>query len=137
MLTNVVTYLKNSDDVWKTTIIGGLLVLASVLVLPAVLVWGYVVRVLERTSRGDDEVPRFNDWGALTADGAKAVAILLADGLIPFVVGGLLFGSVWLAVVGRTPGDLTPVRFFRRRTQWPVKRRLAAANDGRPPMNSH
>ncbi|WP_339102642.1 DUF4013 domain-containing protein [Haloterrigena salinisoli] len=108
MLTTAVTYLKNSDDAWKITIIGGLLVLASVLVLPAVLVWGYVVRVLERTSRGEDEAPEFDDWGALTVDGVKAIAILLAYGLLPFVVGGLLFGGVWLAV-GSDPGTLGAV----------------------------
>ncbi|ELZ19177.1 hypothetical protein C477_09264 [Haloterrigena salina JCM 13891] len=110
MITTAVTYLKNSDDVWKTAIIGGLLVLASVLVLPAVLVWGYVVRVLERTSRGDDEAPRFDDWRALTVDGAKAVAILLAYGLLPFVVGALLLGGVWLAV-GGDPGTIGTMAF--------------------------
>lgn len=108
MLTDALTYLKRSDDVWKTTIIGGLFVLLGVLVLPMFFVWGYVVRVLERTSRGNDEVPTFGDWRALTIDGAKAFAIVAAYALVPLAVGGVLFGSLWFTV-GTDPGTLGSV----------------------------
>ncbi|MDQ2049495.1 DUF4013 domain-containing protein [Natronolimnohabitans sp. A-GB9] len=103
MLSDALTYLKDSDDVWTTTIIGGLFVLTSFLVLPLFFVWGYVVRVLERTSQGSVDPPTFGDWRVLTIDGVKTVAILLAYALIPAVVGAFLSGGVLLATGGE-PG---------------------------------
>lgn len=110
MLSESLTYLKDSDDALKTSIIGGLCLLFGFLLLPLFLVWGYVVRVLDRTSRGDDEAPGFEDWGDLTVDGAKAVAILLAYSLVPAFLGGVLFGGVWLAT-GGTPGSIGAIGF--------------------------
>lgn len=111
MLSESLTYLKDSDDALKTSIIGGLCLLFGFLLVPLFLVWGYVVRVLDRTSRDDDEAPRFEDWGDLTIDGAKAFAILLAYSLVPAVVGAVLFGGVWLAT-GGTPGTIGAIGFL-------------------------
>lgn len=100
MLTESIAYLTRSDEMWKTGIIGGLLMLFGVLLLPLFLVWGYVVRVLERTTRGDDEAPRFEDWGGMLIDGAKASVILLAYSLVPIVVGGVLVGTAMVVAGG-------------------------------------
>ena len=108
MLTDALTYLKDSDDVLKTTILGGVFVLLSVLIIPVFFVWGYVVRVLERTGSGDDDAPTFDDWGALTVDGAKAALIALAYSLVPLAVGGVLFGSL-LVATGGEPGPIGTV----------------------------
>lgn len=111
MLTESIEYLKNSDDVWKTSIIGGIFLLFSFLLIPLFLVWGYVIRVLDRTSHGDDEAPVFEEWGEMAVDGAKAFAILLAYSLVPVVVGGILFGGVWFAT-GGTPGSIGAAGFL-------------------------
>jgi hypothetical protein len=105
MLSESLNYLKASDEVWKTSIIGGVLLLFGFLLIPLFLVWGYVVRVLDRTSRGDDEAPIFEEWSELTIDGAKAVAILLAYSLVPVVVGTALIGGI-LVAAGGSPGSL-------------------------------
>ncbi|RQH01271.1 DUF4013 domain-containing protein [Natrarchaeobius oligotrophus] len=93
MLTESLTYVKNSDDAWKTTIIGGVLLLFGFLIIPLFLVWGYVVRVLDRTSRDDDEAPTFEEWGELTVEGAKAFAVVLAYSLVPVIVGVVGVGA--------------------------------------------
>ncbi|RQG97796.1 DUF4013 domain-containing protein [Natrarchaeobius chitinivorans] len=100
MLTESIIYLKDSEDAWKTSIIGGVLLLFAFLVIPLFLVWGYVVRVLDRTARGDDEAPTFDDWGELTVEGAKAFVILLAYSLVPIVVGAFAAGGVVLVASG-------------------------------------
>lgn len=105
MLTESITYLKNSDDVWKTSIIGGILLLFGFLLIPLFIVWGYVIQVLARTAHGDDEPPRFENWSGLTVDGAKAFVILLAYGLVPLAIGGVLFTSI-LAATGGSPGSI-------------------------------
>ena len=100
MITDAITYLKESDQVWRTSIIGGLLLLFAFLLIPLFVVWGYVLRVLDRTASGDETAPAFEDWGELTVEGAKAFVILLAYSLLPIVVGGVLFGAVAIAAGG-------------------------------------
>ena len=104
MLSESLTYLKNSDDVWKTIILGGVLLLFGFLLIPLFVVWGYVVQVLRRTARGDDEAPVFENWGELTLDGAKVFVILLAYSLVPAVVGATIVGGVLIAS-GGDPGS--------------------------------
>lgn len=103
MITDSLEYLKESDDAWKTSILGGVFLLFSFLLLPLFFVWGYVVRVLDRTARGDDAVPAFDEWGDLTIDGAKAFVIVFAYSLVPALLGGVLVGGVLLAT-GGSPG---------------------------------
>jgi len=52
-----ITYLRNSDEVVKTVLIGGVLSTLSFLLIPAFIVSGYLVRVLQRTMNGNDEAP--------------------------------------------------------------------------------
>lgn len=105
MISEAIGYLRSSDDVWKTTIIGGVLLLFGFLLIPLFLVWGYVVRVVDRTAHGDEEAPVFDDWGAMTVEGAKAFAILLVYSLVPVVVGSVIVGGAW-AATGGEPGTL-------------------------------
>lgn len=100
MLTESLTYLKDSDDVWKTSIIGGVLLLFSFLLIPLFVVLGYVVQVLDRTSHGDDEAPVFENWGDLAIDGAKAFVIVFVYSLVPAIVGAMAVGGVLLLTGG-------------------------------------
>lgn len=92
MLNESLGYLQRSDEWVKTVLIGGLLTLLGGLVVPAILVLGYLVRVLRATMRGDEQPPEFDEWGDLFVDGAKAFVIAFVYGLIPVVLGGLLVG---------------------------------------------
>lgn len=100
MLQDALEYPRTGDDWTKTVLIGGILSLLGALVVPAILVLGYLVRVLDRTMHGDDQPPEFDDWGELFVDGVKAFAITFAYGLIPAVVaaavvaGGVLSFSI-------------------------------------------
>ena len=95
-------YPLNSDDRVATLIIGGLLIVLSLLVLPAFVVQGYLVRVLRSSANGGTAAPSFTDWGGLFVDGLKVFVINLVVGLVvavPFVVVSVaFFGGV--AVVG-------------------------------------
>lgn len=104
MIQEALGYLRESDDVWKTSIIGGVLLLFGFLLIPLFVAWGYVVEVVDRTARGDDEAPVFEDWGQLTIDGAKAIAIGLVYSFVPIVVGTVLFGGILLGS-GETIGS--------------------------------
>ena len=86
MISESLSYLRESDEWVKTTLIGGVLLFVSFLVFPIVFVYGYAMRVLRNTMRDDDTVPVFDDWGAMGVDGLKAAVIVFAYGLIPGIV---------------------------------------------------
>lgn len=100
MIQDALNYLRTDDDWTRTVLIGGILSLLGVLVVPTLLVFGYLVRVLRGTMHGDDRPPAFDEWGDLFVDGVKAFAITLAYGFVPaavgtaVVVGGILSFAV-------------------------------------------
>jgi len=104
MISESLSYLRTSDDWVKTVVIGGLLTLLGFLVVPAVLVAGYLVRVLRSTMHGDETPPRFDDWGDLAGDGVRAFVIAVVYGLVPAVLVGVTAG---LAAAAAGPGPRT------------------------------
>lgn len=86
MIEASLNYLRESDDALVTTLIGGVLLLASPLLIPAFAVLGYVVRVLRRTADGDDEPPVFDAWGDLLTDGLKAFVVTFVYSLLPLAI---------------------------------------------------
>ena len=104
MLDASLTYLRDGDDAVTTAVIGGLLLLASPLVIPSILVFGYLTRVLRRTADGDDDPPVFEAWGELFVDGLKAFAVAFVYSLLPLgVLAAAAFVALGAFVV--VPGD--------------------------------
>ncbi|RLM50594.1 DUF4013 domain-containing protein [Halorubrum sp. Atlit-28R] len=97
MLEASLSYLRDGDDAVTTAVIGGLLLLASPLIIPSILVFGYVTRVIRRTAGGDDEPPAFEAWGDLFVDGLKAFVVAFVYSLLPLgvltVAGALTVGA--------------------------------------------
>lgn len=110
MISEALGYLRESDDAVTTVILGGVMTLFAFLIVPLFAVMGYAVRVLDRTARGDDEPPVFEDWGELIVDGAKASAIAFVYALVPtavllaFVVSGVLLGASGSELLGTIGG---------------------------------
>ncbi|MEW5988955.1 MAG: DUF4013 domain-containing protein [Chloroflexota bacterium] len=84
-------------------------------ILPAIFVYGYVVRVTRQAVQGEElKLPAWDDWGALARDGLRAmlvgVAYLLPGGLVFFggmfvYVATILAIPLWLAAASE-PSDL-------------------------------
>ena len=100
MLEDGLSYPVRGDWIGRI-IIGGVLGFLSVLLLPAFVIVGYLVRVLERTVGGDDVPPEFDEWGDLLMKGVVGSVIALAYTVIPVVV-----YAVVVAVVGGTSGAI-------------------------------
>jgi hypothetical protein len=113
MIEASLNYLRESDDAVVTLLIGGVLLLASPLLIPAFAVLGYVVRVLRRTADGDDEPPVFDAWGELLVDGLKAFVVAFVYSLLPLgvvaVAAGLSIGTLAVVPGGETAGVGTVV----------------------------
>lgn len=82
----LLTYPMESDDWIVTVAIGTVLTLLSVLIVPAFLVYGYLVRALRAGMGGASEPPEFDDWGTLFVEGLVATVILFVYQLIPIIV---------------------------------------------------
>jgi hypothetical protein len=82
-----------SDDWPKTVGIGGVLILFSFLLVPLVLVYGYLVRVLRAGMRDSPEPPVFDRWGDLLREGAVAFVVVFVYQLIPLVVFAVTVGG--------------------------------------------
>lgn len=95
MIRDSINYLRNSDDWVKTVVIGGVLTLLGVLIVPMLVVFGYVMRVVRETMTGEEEPPVFDEWGELTVDGLKAFVIAAVYSLVPVVIAGI-FGGIGL-----------------------------------------
>ena len=75
MLEDALAFPTNRDGWLRTVVVGGLLSLLGVLVVPAIVVNGYYVRVLRAGIEGDDEPPGFSGWGRLFVDGLVVLVI--------------------------------------------------------------
>lgn len=71
----------------KRTVIGGLLVFpGALLILPAVVVFGYYIRTLRESVAGIDDPPELADWGGLFVDGLKGIVVALVYAGVPMVL---------------------------------------------------
>lgn len=103
MLEDGLSYPLRGDWIGRM-IIGGVLGFFSWLVLPAFVLFGYLVEVLESTVAGDETPPEFVDWGTLFVRGIVATAIALAYAFVPLFA-YLLFVFVVLGAGGAIGGD--------------------------------
>lgn len=79
---------------WKPIGIGALVaVLASLLILPIVVLWGYRYRLSRAGARGDEGAPQFNNFGSLIINGlwiiVAFVPYVLVIGVLTAVIAGI------------------------------------------------
>lgn len=101
-LNEALTFPTEREDWIKTVLIGGVLTFLGFLVIPAILVAGYVVHTIRESLEGSTAPPEFDDWGALLVDGIQAVVIGFVYMLVPAIVGGITVGGSILAIATGT-----------------------------------
>ncbi len=104
MISESLSYLRGSEDLWRTVIIGGILSLFGFLIVPLFAITGYLVRVLDRTASGNDEAPGFEDWSELIVEGAKASVIMFIYAFVPVIV--LIAFALSAGLLGSTGSDI-------------------------------
>lgn len=103
-LTDALEYPMKHDEWLKTILIGGVLSVFGFLLIPIVLVYGYIVRVLRHRFDGDPQPPTFGEWEELLVDGIQAIVIGFVYLLIPIVVGFVTVGGSIAAIATGTRG---------------------------------
>lgn len=77
---------KYPSSDWKKVIILGILTLLSILIIPAFLVMGYILRTIKASIAGLDELPEFDEWGEMFFDGLKVFVVEVVYFIIPLIV---------------------------------------------------
>ncbi|MFB6301881.1 MAG: DUF4013 domain-containing protein [Haloferacaceae archaeon] len=114
MLEDALSFPTRSDDWVGTMLIGGALSLLGFLILPAILVYGYLVRVARAGATGA-EPPSFTDWGDLLVDGVKVFALGLGASLVvlvPLAVAAAVGGAVAGVTGSRTFAGVVVLGFL-------------------------
>ncbi|WP_136590057.1 DUF4013 domain-containing protein [Salinigranum halophilum] len=105
MLSDALSFPRRGDDWLSTLLVGGILTILGFLLLPAFVLQGYLVRVLNAAARGERTPPSFTQWGTLLVDGVKVFVVNLVYGLFALVPFVLLFAGLLVAV----PSDPVPM----------------------------
>lgn len=106
----------------RDILIGGVLVMLSPLLVPGLLVWGYLLRVMDAGARGHESPPHLTDWERLLTDGLRAVVVVFVWGLLPLVVvagGTAVVASLVLPVGGQPTSPSLPVELVTVE-QWAI-----------------
>lgn len=83
---SAITFPMEDDDWLVTVLVGGVINVASIIVLPVFLLYGYYVKVAREAMDGAAEPPAFGNWGELFVDGVKAFGIVVVYQIVPLVV---------------------------------------------------
>jgi hypothetical protein len=101
MLSKSLSYVRDSENVVTTVILGGLLVLLGVLIVPTVTLVGYLMRVLRSSADDEDVAPeiRTGDLVDLTVEGIPGAVVGFVYFLIPTLVAAVFVGGSIVALV--------------------------------------
>jgi hypothetical protein len=91
------------DDWVRPFVIGSLCALGSFLIIPAIILYGYTLRMIRAGATGQTTPPRFEDWEELLIDGIKAYAVILVY-TIPLTLVVFLFLTFVVGVGAITAG---------------------------------
>jgi hypothetical protein len=100
MITDGLSYPVAGDSALSRLVVGTLLSVASFLVLPAIALLGYLVRVLASAAHDEPAPPAFDNWGKMFVTGLKATVVTVVYGIAPLgLVGGLAVSGTFLTGV--------------------------------------
>lgn len=103
--------IKYPSSNWGKVLILGVIMIASILIVPIFLVYGYVFRIIKATLAGLDELPEFDEIGEMFVDGLKifVVAIVYA---IPVWIISWIFGAIMGSTMTATTVSLDPTMIW-------------------------
>lgn len=109
MLGDSLEFPRRGDDWLVTVLIGGVLSLLGFLIIPAILVNGYLLRVVRAAVTDEETAPVFDDWGELFVDGIlvwviEFLYVGIPTVLLLFVVGSFTVIASVSTSAGAQPG---------------------------------
>mgnify|MGYP000250607643 FL=1 len=86
MIEDAISFPRNSDDWLTTLLIGAILSIFSFLLVPGLILQGFLLRVARAGANDEVEPPTFGNWIELLVDGVKAFIVAFVYGILPAMV---------------------------------------------------
>lgn len=83
------------------------LLIGSILIIPAFLAWGYLLRIVEHTIYGSNELPVFDDWSRMFSDGLKYIVSNIIYFIVPLAL--IILSLVGMGFSARSGSSQTAV----------------------------
>lgn len=108
VLLDALRYPWDGGGAGVTLVIGGIITLLSPLVIPALFVLGYELRVVETVLAGEERPPTFGDVESTFLAGVKGAIVVIVIVVLPLAIGTAVLAAVAIAAGGRfTGGQVT------------------------------
>ena len=78
---------------WGKVLILGIIIIASILIVPIFLVYGYLFRIIKATLAGLNELPEFDELGEMFVDGIKVFVVGIVYA-IPVIIIAAIVGHI-------------------------------------------
>jgi len=98
MIGDAISFPRQNDEWLTTLLIGALLSIFSFLIIPGLILQGFLLRVARAGANDAAEPPTFGDWIELLVDGVKAFVVAFVYGIVP----AMLFVAAMSVLVGGT-----------------------------------
>ncbi len=85
--------LKYPTSNWGKVLILGVIMIASILIVPIFLLIGYLFRIIKATLAGLDELPEFDEIGEMFVDGLKVFVVGIVYS-IPVIIISTIIGAI-------------------------------------------
>ncbi|BDZ66871.1 DUF4013 domain-containing protein [Methanobacterium ferruginis] len=82
--------IKYPSSSWGKVLILGVIMIASILIVPIFLVYGYVFRIIKATLAGMDELPDFDEIGDMFVDGLKVFVVAIVYAIPVWIIALIL-----------------------------------------------
>ncbi|HOI40228.1 MAG TPA: DUF4013 domain-containing protein [Methanobacterium sp.] len=82
---------KYPSSDWGKVLILGVICIASILLVPIFLVYGYVFRIIKATLAGIDELPEFDEIGDMFVDGLKIFVVSIVYAIPIYILYGIMY----------------------------------------------
>lgn len=83
--------IKYPSSDWGKVLILGVIFIASILIVPIFLAYGYVLRIIKATLAGVDELPEFDELGDMFVDGLKIFVVAIVYSIPIMIVYGIIY----------------------------------------------
>lgn len=105
--------IKYPSSNWGKVLILGVIMIASILIVPIFLVYGYVFRIIKATLAGVDELPDFDEIGDMFVDGLKIFVVAIVYAIPVYIIALILNLIIGASMnVTSTTTSLDPTMFW-------------------------
>lgn len=105
--------IKYPSSNWGKVLILGVIMIASILIVPIFLVYGYVFRIIKATLAGVEELPDFDEIGDMFVDGLKIFVVAIVYAIPVYIIALILNLIIGASMtVTSTTTSLDPTMFW-------------------------